>query len=142
MEHASMERLAAVGSPTLRPHVTKHALDRLVERFRKRLPREAVAEYETYGQRGPLRQVAEALFAEGEERRQILNDTKFMTYLYTTYGTEKRLSFRANGSMVFVCVEEHEYDRLCVVTVVDMEAGLGSYSPRNMGGRVKFRRAA
>lgn len=145
MSHAeaTRDRGRATAAPVeaMRPYFTRHAQLRLWQRFPKRLSKEARSEF-NWGNPSVLLREAFALFREGEERRQIFNDTRFMTYIFDTYGYDKRYAFHANGDIVFVCVEDHENMRIAVITVVDMRAGNGSYSQRNMGARMKFGRKA
>lgn len=125
----------------LPPYFTKHAQQRLLERFERSLP-DNVIRSAKLGDWGPLRMHAFDLFREGREEASVKNDTRFMNYLHETYGYDCRFRFVVNGRCIFVGVEDHDRGKIAVVTTIDMATATPAYSAKHMTPRRVMTRKA
>ncbi len=133
----SAEHLKRAAVTRLQPRLTKHALERLHERFRRRFSKGALTALRN-GNGEPFVAEALALFEVAEENRSFLNNTRFMAFIAERYGHEQRHAFRVNGDVIFVCIENHVAGELLALTALEL-GGSEFYSVNTFGQRQKFR---
>lgn len=83
--------------------VTKHIKERICERF--------PSVYENIKDNPDGR--IKTLINEGDVSRSFINDSKFMNYLYETYGYGHTYDFVVNGDIVFV-IKKNEGQKIAV----------------------------
>lgn len=94
--------------------VTTHARDRFAERFGVK-----------YGYSGDVREILKLLYEEAEENRAVLNDTAFMLHIHESYGFDKQYRFLVHQDTVFVGVEDHEKNKVVIVTCLSNDTRTG-----------------